>query len=396
VAKAELNAAKTAKKDEFYTQYSDIEKEMNAYLEYDENVFRDKTILLPCDDPEWSNFTKYFAQNFQKFGLRKLISTSYAPSARTLREQPTLFETQSPVFDEETSNLKGKIYTVSRDINNDKKIDVNDLEWDYLEGDGDFRSPELARLREEADIIVTNPPFSLFRDFLAWIIEGEKKFVILGNVNAVTYKEVFPLIKTDRLWLGPTITSGDREFQVPSTYPLAAASSRIDDDGNRFIRVKGVRWFTCLDHGRRHQPLALMTMDDNKKFSKHKEVNGFGYKTYDNYDAIEIPFTDAIPSDYEGVMGVPITFLDKYSPEQFEILGATQRGCHAEVPDTKKYDTYWEVRPDGTKTGSSGGKTNENANLVGNDGKKNYFTDKNGRVIQSAYQRIFIRHRKAS
>ena len=396
MAKAELNAAKTAKKDEFYTQYSDIEKEMNAYLEYDENVFRDKTILLPCDDPEWSNFTKYFAQNFQKFGLRKLISTSYAPSARTLREQPTLFETQSPVFDEETSNLKGKIYTVSRDINNDKKIDVNDLEWDYLEGDGDFRSPELARLREEADIIVTNPPFSLFRDFLAWIIEGEKKFVILGNVNAVTYKEVFPLIKTDRLWLGPTITSGDREFQVPSTYPLAAASSRIDDDGNRFIRVKGVRWFTCLDHGRRHQPLALMTMDDNKKFSKHKEVNGFGYKTYDNYDAIEIPFTDAIPSDYEGVMGVPITFLDKYSPEQFEILGATQRGCHAEVPDTKKYDTYWEVRPDGTKTGSSGGKTNENANLVGNDGKKNYFTDKNGRVIQSAYQRIFIRHRKAS
>lgn len=396
MAKAELNAAKTAKKDEFYTQYSDIEKEMNAYLEYDENVFRDKTILLPCDDPEWSNFTKYFAQNFQKFGLRKLISTSYAPSARTLREQPTLFETQSPVFDEETSNLKGKIYTVSRDINNDKKIDVNDLEWDYLEGDGDFRSPELARLREEADIIVTNPPFSLFRDFLAWIIEGEKKFVILGNVNAVTYKEVFPLIKTDRLWLGPTITSGDREFQVPSSYPLAAASSRIDDDGNRFIRVKGVRWFTCLDHGRRHQPLALMTMDDNKKFSKHKEVNGFGYKTYDNYDAIEIPFTDAIPSDYEGVMGVPITFLDKYSPEQFEILGATQRGCHAEVPDTKKYDTYWEVRPDGTKTGSSGGKTNENANLVGNDGKKNYFTDKNGRVIQSAYQRIFIRHRKAS
>ena len=396
MAKAELNAAKTAKKDEFYTQYSDIEKEMNAYLEYDENVFRDKTILLPCDDPEWSNFTKYFAQNFQKFGLRKLISTSYAPSVRTLREQPTLFETQSPVFDEETSNLKGKIYTVSRDINNDKKIDVNDLEWDYLEGDGDFRSPELARLREEADIIVTNPPFSLFRDFLAWIIEGEKKFVILGNVNAVTYKEVFPLIKTDRLWLGPTITSGDREFQVPSSYPLAAASSRIDDDGNRFIRVKGVRWFTCLDHGRRHQPLALMTMDDNKKFSKHKEVNGFGYKTYDNYDAIEIPYTDAIPSDYEGVMGVPITFLDKYSPEQFEILGATQRGCHAEVPDTKKYDTYWEVRPDGTKTGSSGGKTNENANLVGNDGKKNYFTDKNGRVIQSAYQRIFIRHRKAS
>jgi hypothetical protein len=393
VAKAELNAAKSAKKDEFYTQFVDIEKEMNAYLDYDKDVFRDKTVLLPCDDPEWSNFTKYFAQNFQKFGLKKLVSTSYAPSARALREQPSLFEIENPNFDEEKSQSRGKIFTVSRDVNNDKKIDVNDLEWNYLQGDGDFRSPELCSIRDQADIIVTNPPFSLFREFLAWIIEGGKKFVILGNVNAVTYKEVFPLIMSDRLWLGPTISSGDREFQVPSTYPLNAAGTRIDDDGNRFIRVKGVRWFTCLDHGRRHQPLSLMTMSDNKKFSKHKEVNGLGYKKYDNYDAIEVPFTDAIPSDYAGVMGVPITFLDKYSPEQFEILGATQRGCHDAVPDTKKYDDYWEVRPDGSKTGSSGGKTNENANLEGNDGKKNHFINKKGHIIQSAYQRIFIRHR---
>ncbi len=393
MAKAELNAAKSAKKDEFYTQFVDIEKEMNAYLDYDKDVFRDKTVLLPCDDPEWSNFTKYFAQNFQKFGLKKLVSTSYAPSARALREQPSLFEIENPNFDEEKSQSRGKIFTVSRDVNNDKKIDVNDLEWNYLQGDGDFRSPELCSIRDQADIIVTNPPFSLFREFLAWIIEGGKKFVILGNVNAVTYKEVFPLIMSDRLWLGPTISSGDREFQVPSTYPLNAAGTRIDDDGNRFIRVKGVRWFTCLDHGRRHQPLSLMTMSDNKKFSKHKEVNGLGYKKYDNYDAIEVPFTDAIPSDYAGVMGVPITFLDKYSPEQFEILGATQRGCHDAVPDTKKYDDYWEVRPDGSKTGSSGGKTNENANLEGNDGKKNHFINKKGHIIQSAYQRIFIRHR---
>lgn len=393
MAKAELNAAKSAKKDEFYTQFVDIEKEMNAYLEYDENVFKDKTVLLPCDDPEWSNFTKYFAQNFQKFGLKKLVSTSYAPSVRSLREQPSLFEVESPIFDNEKSETRGKIFTVSRDVNNDRKIDVNDLEWDYLKGDGDFRSPELCQLRDESDIIVTNPPFSLFREFLAWIIEGQKKFVILGNVNAVTYKEVFPLIMADRLWLGPTISSGDREFQVPSTYPLTAAGTRIDEDGNRFIRVKGVRWFTCLDHGRRHQPLSLMSMSDNKKFSKHKEVNGIGYKKYDNYDAIEVPFTDAIPSDYSGVMGVPITFLDKYSPDQFEILGATQRGCHDAVPDTKKYDDYWEVRPDGARTGSSGGKTNENANLEGNDGKKNYFINKKGHVIQSAYQRIFIRHR---
>jgi len=393
MAKAELNAAKSAKKDEFYTQFGDIEKEMNAYLGYDEKVFKDKTVLLPCDDPEWSNFTKYFAQNFQKFGLKKLVSTSYAPSVRSLRQQPSLFEVESPIFDNEKSETRGKIFTVSRDVNNDRKIDVNDLEWDYLKGDGDFRSPELCQLRDESDIIVTNPPFSLFREFLAWIIEGQKKFVILGNVNAVTYKEVFPLIMADRLWLGPTISSGDREFQVPSTYPLTAAGTRIDEDGNRFIRVKGVRWFTCLDHGRRHQPLSLMSMSDNKKFSKHKEVNGIGYKKYDNYDVIEVPFTDAIPSDYSGVMGVPITFLDKYSPDQFEILGATQRGCHDAVPDTKKYDDYWEVRPDGSRTGSSGGKTNENANLEGNDGKKNYFINEKGHVIQSAYQRIFIRHR---
>ena len=199
------------------------------------------------------------------------------------------------------------------------------------------------------------------------------------------------------MWLGQSIHSGDREFQVPDSYPLESAGWRIDDTGRRFIRVKGVRWFTNLDHGRRHQPLPLMTMSENLRFSKHKEIKGQqDYVRYDNYDAIEIPYTDAIPSDYQGIMGVPISFLDKYSPEQFEILGATQRGCHDEVPDHKKYDDYWEVKPNGVPTGSSGGKTNENANLVGNDGKKNYFTNKDGRIVQSAYQRIFIRHRKSS
>ena len=379
MAKPDLSAARLAKKDEFYTQFSDIEKEMNAYLEYDENVFRNKTVLLPCDDPEWSNFTKYFAQNFQKFGLKKLISTSYAPSARTMRDQPTLFESEHPLFDEEKSIVQGKIYTVTRDVNNDKKIDFIDLEWEYLEGDGDFRSPELTRLRDEADIIVTNPPFSLFREFLAWIIEGDKKFVILGNVNAVTYKEVFPLIKSDKLWLGPTITSGDREFQVPSSYPLAAAGSRIDEDGNKFIRVKGVRWFTCLDHGRRHQPLSLMTQADNKKFSKHKEVNEVGYFTYENFDAIEVPFTDAIPSDYTGVMGVPITFLDKYSPEQFEILGNGQTMANelGIKPVGQEFvDTYYAQ-------GNKGQITAKWNNLVYRIGDK----------VVVPYQRILIRHR---
>lgn len=226
---------------------------------------------------------------------------------------------------------------------------------------------------------------------MKWIVEANKQFVVIGNMNAITYKDVFPLIKDNKVWLGATISSGDREFQVPDSYPLEAAGWRVDEEGRKFIRVKGVRWFSSLDHGRRHQPLSLMTQEENLKFNK--AVKDVGYQKYDNYDAIEVPRTDAIPSDYDGVMGVPITFLDKYNPDQFEILGATQRGCHDLVPDTKKYDDYWEVRPDGSPTGSSGGKTNENANLEGNDGKKNYFLDQSGHVVQSAYQRIFIQHK---
>jgi len=396
MANENLHGAKKAKNDEFYTQFHDIEKEMNAYLDYDAEVFKGKTVLLPCDDPEWSNFTKYFAQNFDKLGLKKLISTSYAPNSKPkeIPHQPTLFEIDSPDFDESKTQSNGKIFTLSRDRTGDKVINVEDLEWGYLDGDGDFRSDEIKALRDEADVIITNPPFSLFRAFLAWIVEADKSLVIIGNMNAITYREVFPLIKDDKLWLGQSIHSGDREFRVPDSYPLESAGWRIDEVGNRFIRVKGVRWFTNLDHGRRHQPLPLMGEADNIKFSKHKQVKDVGYQKYDNYDAIEVPFTDAIPSDYDGVMGVPISFLDKYDPDQFEILGATQRGCHDLVPDTKKYDAYWEVRSNGEPTGSSGGKTNENANLEGNDGKKNYFVNADGHIIQSAYQRIFVQHKR--
>ena len=197
MANENLFTAKRAKSDEFYTQYEDIEKEMNAYLEFNPKVFRNKTILLPCDDPEWSNFTKYFAQNFEKIGLKKLISTSYAPNSKLIKiiDQPTLFETASPQFDEKKAENNGKIFRLYRDKTNDHKIDVNDLEWEYLEGDGDFRSEEITKLRDEADIVITNPPFSLFRDFLSWIIAANKSFVIIGNMNAITYKEVFPLIK---------------------------------------------------------------------------------------------------------------------------------------------------------------------------------------------------------
>lgn len=330
MANASLSAAKSAKNDEFYTQYYDIEREINAYLEYNPDVFSGKTVLLPCDDPEWSNFTLYFAQHFQTLGLKKLISTSYAPESKKFKTvwQPSLFEQDAPHFDPTKTSVRGKIFVLEHDLDGDGRIDFHDLHWQYLEGDGDFRSPEVTRLRDEADIIVTNPPFSLFREFLAWIMQAGKKFLVLGNKNCITYKEIFPLIKSNSIWLGTTPTSKEIYFNVPEPFinqSIEAGKDRtiVKIDG-KFLARSGAIWFTNLDHGRRHQPLSLMTMEENIMYSKHKEVRGKGYPMYDNYDAIEVPFTDAIPSDYDGVMGVPITFLDKYCPEQFEIIGATE------------------------------------------------------------------------
>lgn len=319
MANQNLAQAKSAKNDEFYTQYHDIEKEVNAYLEFDPDTFRDKVVLLPCDDPEWSNFTKYFAQNFERLGLKRLVSTSYAPDSKLIKTayQPTLFESSAPQFDASKTQVKGKIFILDKDKTGDGRIDVNDLEWHYLEGDGDFRSKEITRLRDKADIIVTNPPFSLFRDFLAWIVEADKKFLIIGNKNCLTYKEVFPLIKDNLLWSGRTEWAGGMWFESKN-------EGYVDKiiEGTPMKNVPSI-WLTNLDHGRRHQPLPLMTMADNLKFSKHKELKGkTAYDRYDNYDAIEVPYTDAIPSDYEGAMGVPISFLDKYCPEQFEIVNA--------------------------------------------------------------------------
>jgi len=312
-----LSNAKNAKNDEFYTQYQDIEKEINAYLEYDPNVFRDKTVLLPCDDPEWSNFTKYFAQNFKTFGLKKLISTSYAVESKKYKHgyQPTLFETEAPQFDKKKTRTNGKIFILT---NGRAKVNVTDLKWDYLEGDGDFRSQEVINLRNEADIIITNPPFSLFREFLAWIIEAKKKFLIIANMNAITYKEVFPLIKDNNLWLGNGFNAGNAYFSTPFA---DSYGDGVYNSETGLVKFRNCCWFTNFDHGRRHQPLSLMSMQDNLKFSKHKEIKGkTSYEKYDNYDAIEVPYTDAIPSDYNGIMGVPISFLDKYCPEQFEIV----------------------------------------------------------------------------
>jgi hypothetical protein len=330
MANENLTKAKTAKNDEFYTQYHDIEKEINAYLEYNPDVFQGKTILLPCDDPEWSNFTKFFAQNFERLKLKKLVSTSYAPESKKISNyQPTLFEINDPQFDKTKTIVNGKIFTLTQDKTGDGKIDVNDLEWTYLEGDGDFRSQQIMKLRDESDIIITNPPFSLFRDFLAWIVEANKQFVVVSSMNAITYKEVFNLIKKNKIWMGLKSTSKAMYFKTSDKeYAKRVSSERPEGswwrniDGEVHIGINNSCWFTNIDHGKRHQPLPLMTYNDNLKFSKHKEIKNVGYLKYDNYNAIEIPFTDAIPSDYDGVMGVPISFLDKYSPEQFEILGS--------------------------------------------------------------------------
>jgi len=330
-----LNNARAAKQDEFYTQYGDIEKEVEAYLEFDPDTFRDKIVYCNCDDPFESNFFKYFALNFNKLGLKQLITTSYDGSPIAGRG------TSFPEYEEGNGKRQrpkalAVIVDQVKDENGDGAADLTDVELFLkrnkaariaLKGSadypgGDFRSPECVDFLKQADIVVTNPPFSLFREYIAQLVEHEKKFLIIGNLNAVTYKEVFPLIKENTLWMGVSIHSGDREFRVPDHYPLTAAGWRIDEHGVKYIRVKGVRWFTNLDHGRRHQELPLMTMSDNLKFSKHKEIRGkASYDRYDNYDAIEVPYTDAIPSDYDGVIGVPISFLDKYNPEQFEILG---------------------------------------------------------------------------
>ena len=324
MANSNLREAKAAKNDEFYTQFHDIEVEINAYLEYDPDVFRGRTVLLPCDDPEWSNFTRYFAAKFDELGLRKLVSTSYAPESKKYGKpyQPSLFEQDAPQFDPQKSTVRGKIFVLEQDRSGDGRINIDDLQWEYLNGDGDFRSREVTALRDEADFIITNPPFSLFREFLAWIMEGGKRFVIIGNMNCITYKEVFPLIMHNEIWLGVPFPGGNAYFRpaVQSEY----ASGVYDEDAN-LVKFRNCIWLTNVDHGRRHQPLELMTMADNLRYSRHKELRGkSAYDHYDNYDAIEVPFTDAIPSDYDGVMGVPISFLDKYCPEQFEILGATE------------------------------------------------------------------------
>ena len=376
MANKNLTNAKRAKNDEFYTQYGDIQKEIEAYLEFNPDVFRGKVVYCNCDDPFESNFFHYFALNFNKLGLKQLITTSYKPSP--------VANTQLSLFGDDKTLTKSKgrlkinankfIINEARDIDGDGEFNLKDVamqlranknnEWTPLEKNGDFRSPECVELLKQSNIVVTNPPFSLFREYIKQLVDYDKKFLIIGTLNAITYKEIFPLIKANRLWLGATGNGSDMVFAVPNGVEIAESdrqkAARLGYVGD-YTRLGNSCWFTNLDHGRRHQPLPLMTMKENLKYSKHKDIKGKkAYDTYDNYDAIEVPFTNAIPSDYKGVMGVPISFLDKYCPEQFEIIGGTANG---QVPNEFKIGNFKVYN-----------------NPISNDRK--------------IYQRILVRHKK--
>ncbi len=332
MANTNLSNAKKVKNDEFYTQFSDIQKEIEAYLEFDPDVFRGKVVYSNCDDPFESNFFRYFALNFNRLGLKRLITTSYKPSP--------IANTQLGLFgdDKTIKSAKGRtkitanklIINEVHDMDGDGAFDLRDIaeqlkanrnnEWSPLEGDGDFRSPECEALLKQSDIVVTNPPFSLFRTYVAQLVEYNKKFVIIGNLHAIVYKEIFPLIKADKMWLGNGFQAGNAYFSTPNVREFAGG---VYDEKTGLVKFRNCCWFTNLDHGRRHQPLSLMTIADNLKFNK-KMAGKTAYERYDNYDAIEVPFTDAIPSDYDGVMGVPVSFLDRYNPEQFQILGSNR------------------------------------------------------------------------
>jgi len=395
MANKNLTNAKQAKSDEFYTQYSDIQKEIEAYLEYNPDTFRGKVVYCNCDDPFESNFFRYFVLNFNKLGLKQLITTSYKPSP--------VANTQLGLFGDDKTLTKSKgrpkvtankfIINEVHDIDGDGEFNLKDVamqlkknkhnEWAPLEGEGDFRSDECVDLLKQSDIVITNPPFSLFRQYIKQLFDHNKKFAIIGNMNAITYKEIFPKIKENEVWLGPSISSGDREFQVPDSYPITAAGWRVDDEGRKFLRIKGVRWFTRLDHGRRHQVLPLMTMEENLKYSKHNEIKGKKtYDKYENYNAVEVPFTDSIPSDYRGVMGVPISFLDKYNPDQFEIVGM----CENEDLYKQKTKVYTSTECKQAYLDKFGKKGTYDLNASG-------VLTRDG-LLEKVYQRVLIKHRK--
>lgn len=378
----ELGAAKTAKKDEFYTQLTDIEKEMRYYRKH----FKGTTVLCNCDDPFESNFFKYFVLNFNRLGLKKVIATCYATSPIMGSQlkyhmdstgQMCFSFNDEPIADDSIKRPYKAIVTTVHDTTGDGGVDMFDVaelfrtganELTELEGDGDYRSVECLELLQEADIVVTNPPFSKFREYVGTLMEYDKKFIIIGNVNAITTKEVFNFMKDNRLWFGASIHSGDRAFYVPDDYPLNASGCGVDENGRKFIRVKGVRWYTNLDIKQRHEEMIFV-----KKYSPEE------YPKYDNYDAIEVGKTSDIPCDYAGIMGVPITFMDKYCPEQFDIIGRrgdlewAESECTFYTPPSEEMQRKYKAM---NKTWRV---------------QNTYLLDENG-IPQITYGRIFIRY----
>lgn len=319
-----LSKAKNAKKDEFYTSYEVIQAEINHY----EDKFKNKTVLCNCDDPFESNFCKFFLRNFNYLKLKRLICTSYSTSPIVGQQLTLVGWNEEPI-----KRGNGYVMDISEvPMANGRGVSDSDIDSllksknsgvKKLKGDGDFRSVECIEYMKQADVVITNPPFSLFREYVAQLIEYEKNFLIIGNVNAITYKEIFPLIKDNKMWLGASIHSGDRKFYVPDDYPLKASGCGEDENGRKFIRVKGVRWFTNLDYTKRHEELVLY-----KKYYGNEEE----YPKYDNYDAINVDKTADIPCDYFEYMAVPITYTDKYNPDQFEIINANDIRTNPDTP----------------------------------------------------------------
>ena len=362
-----LSKAKDAKKDEFYTQLSDIENELRHYKAF----FKDKVVFCNCDDPYESNFFKYFAINFNHLGLKKLICTCYAGSP-VVYTQLTFFGEEKEVMQEKTDKKPYKIeITEVKDLNNDGAVDLTDIRLllqsvngkpELLKGNGDFRSDECIELLKQADVVVTNPPFSLFREYIAQLVEYDKKFIIIGNQNNATYKEVFPLIMQNKLWLGFGFNGGNAYFAIPDDAVREYAAGVYDAETG-LVKFRNCTWFTNIDIQKRHEELLL-----------YKQYDPAEYPTYDNYDAIEVSKTADIPVDYEGIMGVPITFLDKYNPEQFEILGITDRNNIYGL--TKKVYTQEDC--------PNFGDLNRRGAIKLPDGK-----------YKSTYARLLIRKRKA-
>ena len=388
MATKSLHSAKKSKNDEFYTQYEDIQLELNNY----KNTFEGKVVFCNCDDPYESQFFQYFIKNFNYLKLKKLICTSYSGS-KILGEKLSLTDENhndlAPqngyVIEVSSVPMKNGRGVTDEDVSNLLQSDLKGVR--KLTGDGDFRSKECIEFLEECDIVVTNPPFSLFREYMAQILEFGKKFLVIGNLNAMKYGEIYPYYQSNKVWFGATYFKGGAAYFIgsPDLYDpkrMANPKNAYIKDGKLYWRVNGVRWYTNLDHNKRHEELVLYATYSPETYQK-----------YDNYDAIDVSKVVEIPKDYDGIMGVPISLMDKYNPEQFEIVGLSMKAGFG-LKSFKRYDNYKEVKQDGSFTGSSGRKTNGNPMLKGKSPKGNYYIDEQGNCSYSLYDRLFIVNRK--